>query len=132
MMVQVLENSRTELSVNLALHTGQVAARDVPIAEWTAQEVADWAATVERGRFAQLVLPPDLDGSGLLALSAQGLARMFERDLRAARGVGEGMSWNVTGYEEGQGSGVVLGKALFAAVRREALMQTARSKAFGA
>jgi len=65
----------------------------------------------------------------LLALSAQGLARLFERDLRDARGQGEGTSWNVTGYEEGQGSGVVLGRALFAAVRREALSEVKRRRA---
>jgi len=132
MMVKQLEAAKTEVSVNLPLHSGQVATRHVPIAEWTATEVAKWAGTVERGRFAQLVLPPELDGSGLLALSAQGLARMFERQMREARGHGEGTSWNVTGYEEGQGSGVVLGKALFAAVRREALSSTARSKAAAA
>merc|ERR1711924_227217 len=84
---------------------------------------------VENGRFATLVLPPDLGGCKLLGLSAQGLARMFERDLRHARGQNEGTSWNVTGYEEGQGSGVAMGKALFAAVRREALASTSRSKA---
>jgi len=128
MMAQALETVKTEVSVDLALHTGQVASRKVAIAEWTAEEVAEWAATVERGRFAQLVLPPGIDGSGLLALSAQGLASMFERDLREARGHGEGTSWNVTGYERGQGSGVVLGRALFAAVRREALASTTRSK----
>merc|ERR1712217_682367 len=74
-------------------------------------------------------LPPGLDGNGLLALSAQGLATMFERELRKARGVGEGVSWNVTGYEEGQGSGAILGKALFAAVRREALASDQRRNA---
>merc|ERR1719198_1660555 len=131
-MVQALEAVRTEVSVDIPLHTGQVASRDVRIAEWTAEEVAEWTATVENGRFAQLVLPPGIDGSGLLALSAQGLASMFERDLRQARGQGEGTSWNVTGYEEGQGSGVVLGRALFAAVRREALAAKGRSKAAGA
>jgi len=128
MMVKPLEAAQTGLSVNLPLHSGQVAARNVPIAEWTSLEVAEWAATVERGRFAQLVLPPGIGGSGLLALSAQGLATMFERELRQGRSVGEGISWNVTGYEEGQGSGVALGRALFAAVRREALASTSRSK----
>jgi len=129
MMAKSLEDAKTELSVDLPLHTGQVATRAVAIAEWTATEVLEWAATVERGRFAQLVLPPGLDGTGLLQLSAQGLAQMFERDLRGGRGEGEGRSWNVTGNLEGQGSGVVLGRALFAAVRREALTSTARSKA---
>merc|ERR1719263_1082570 len=132
MMAQALEAVKTEVLEDLALHTGQVASRKVAIAEWTAREVVEWAATVERGRFAQLVLPPNLDGTGLLALSAQGLSNMFERDLREGRGQGEGLSWNVTGYEEGQGSGAALGKALFAAVRREALSATARSKAASA
>lgn len=131
MMVGALEAAKTDLQVNMPLGVGQVAAGGVPIDEWGSAEVAEWAATVERGRFAQLVLPPDLDGRGLLALSAQGLAKMFERDLRQARAQGEGTSWNVSGYEEGQGSGVVLGKALFAAVRREALAGVSRSKAAG-
>lgn len=131
MMAKPLEDARTEVSIDLPLHTGCVATRDVRIAEWNSLEVVEWYTTVERGRFAQLVLPPGIDGSGLLQLSAQGLASMFERDLRNARGQSEGTSWNVTGNEEGQGSGVVLGKALFAAVRREALSATARSKTNG-
>lgn len=127
MMAKSLEAARSEVTVNLAIHTGEVSTRDVPIYEWTVEEVSKWMSTVERGRFAQLVLPPGTDGAALIALSAQGLASMFDRQLRTGRGVGEGVSWNVTGNEEGQGSGVVLGKALFAAARREALAATARS-----
>lgn len=128
MMAQALEAAKTELTLDLPLGTGRIALGGLPISQWTADDVRGWTATVERGRFAQLVLPPQLDGRGLLALSAQGLAKLFEGDLRRGRGEGEGTAWNVTGYEEGQGSGIVLGKALFAAVRREALAGVARNK----
>lgn len=125
MMALPLQALTTELIVQMSVGRGRL--RDAPVAEWTAEEVAEWAATVERGRFAQVVLPPGLDGKGLLALSSVGLAQLFERDLRRARGEGEGTSWNVTGYEDGSGSGLVLGRALFAAVRREALASRGRS-----
>jgi len=128
MMAQALEAAKSDLTLDLPLDAGRIALSGLRISDWTAEDVRAWAATVERGRFAQLVLPTQLDGKGLLALSAQGLAKLFEGDMRRGRGGGEGTAWNVTGYEEGQGSGVVLGKALFAAVRREALAGVARSK----
>eukprot|EP00928_Gymnodinium_smaydae_P002084 TRINITY_DN10732_c0_g1_i1.p1 TRINITY_DN10732_c0_g1~~TRINITY_DN10732_c0_g1_i1.p1 ORF type:complete len:629 (-),score=115.48 TRINITY_DN10732_c0_g1_i1:467-2353(-) len=129
MMAGPLEAVQTELKLSLPLGSGVVSSRNVPVAQWTTAEVQEWVATVERGRFAQLVLPPQIDGAGLLALSSQRLATMFEGTMRAARGEGEGLAWNLTGYEDGQGSGVKLGRALFAAVRREALAALGRARA---
>merc|ERR550514_2100700 len=128
MMSKNLQDAKAELEVQLPLVQGVVSARNVPIQDWTPEEVGVWVATVESGRFAQMVLPPMLDGKGLLALSAQNLACLFEGDMRDARRSEEGTSWNIAGYEEGRGSGAPLGKALFSAVRREALSGLKRSR----
>jgi hypothetical protein len=79
----------------------------VPISQWSPLQVTAWLATTgspllhvqyfvhsmlniaissERGRFAQLVLPPNLDGRGLLNLSENVLNLLISQQLsRAAR-----------------------------------------------
>eukprot|EP00929_Paragymnodinium_shiwhaense_P054936 TRINITY_DN27540_c0_g1_i1.p1 TRINITY_DN27540_c0_g1~~TRINITY_DN27540_c0_g1_i1.p1 ORF type:complete len:660 (-),score=179.34 TRINITY_DN27540_c0_g1_i1:234-2213(-) len=132
MMVRGLEEAKSAVRLDLPLNSGRVLRRSVPVAEWTSVEVAEWVASVEKGRFAELVLPPALDGRGLLALSSQGLATLFERTMRSGRGDIEGISWNIAGELEGKGSGAKLGRALFAAVRREAIAASLRSHYAGA
>merc|ERR1712187_954718 len=55
---------------------------------------------------------------GLLQLSSQGLADLFETSLRIARGDEEGEAWNASANS---GAGGRVGKLLFNAVRKEAM-----------
>jgi hypothetical protein len=85
----------------------------VPVHEWSTDHVREWIATVEGGRFAQLALPPGLDGKSLLKLSTLRLSELFEGTMRQSRAENEGSSWTV-----GADAGVKLGRQLFAALRR--------------
>jgi hypothetical protein len=48
-----------------------------PIQDWTSKDVLIWIGSVERGRFAHVVLPKDIDGKGLLQLSVSRLNDLF-------------------------------------------------------
>ena len=48
-----------------------------PIQDWTSKDVLIWIGSVERGRFAHVVLPKDIDGRGLLQLSVSRLNDLF-------------------------------------------------------
>jgi len=68
-----------------------------PLPEWTEDEVSMWLGNVAHGRFARIVLPEGKrDGRGLLSLTPDNLAQMFETEtLRNARRSEEGASWNL-------------------------------------
>ena len=40
---------------------------------WTTARLTEWLATADGGRFAQVALPPDIDGAALLAMPARAL-----------------------------------------------------------
>ena len=54
-----------------------------------------WLLTAERGRFRHVVLPPGIDGAGLLQLGASQLSAAFAGQGRAGRGKGEGGQWTL-------------------------------------
>jgi hypothetical protein len=95
----------------------------LPIESWTNAQVLTWLGTVGGGRFAQLALPPGLDGAGLMKLNMVSLSALFEGHLRAARQGGEGSAWVLDGQADGKHN--YLGRALWAALRREQQRQRA-------
>jgi len=100
-----------------------VALSHLPIETWSAEQVVSWLATAGNGRFAQLALPPGLDGAGLMMLNMVSLSALFEGHLRAARQGEEGSAWVVDAASEGRHN--YLGRALWAALRREQVRQRA-------
>jgi hypothetical protein len=95
---------------------------DVPVLQWTPQQVLAWIGTVERGRFAHLVLPAGIDGRGLLQLSVLHFTELFTQQEHAARQESEGSAWVVSAEETSRLRSI--GLALFRAIRREELLHT--------
>ena len=95
------------------------------VAEWSATDVIAWLATAERGHFSHVILPPGIDGAGLLQLSATNFADIFAaQQQNVARGDREGAAWVETVAD---GRKVRrLGRALWSALRRE--MQSTRAR----
>lgn len=95
------------------------------VVDWTPQEVINWLATAERGRFKNVVLPPNIDGKGVLMLSETNMVDLFAaQEQKTARGVKEGAAWVETAVD---GRRVrILGRALWRALRRE--MQSALAR----
>ena len=74
----------------------------VSVHEWTHEQVIEWLANVEGGRLSQVTLPPDtngsqLDGRGLLGLSARRLGELVESGHTAGREDGQGWYVSVQG-----------------------------------
>jgi hypothetical protein len=87
-------------------------------ADWTADEVIAWLATAERGRFKHVVLPPNIDGRGVLALSETNMADLFAIQAQNTARVGnEGSAWVETVEDTRRVR--ALGRALWRALRRE-------------
>lgn len=115
-----LTDMASQVTVNLPLHLkGTGSFKDMPVAEWTAADVLAWLGEAENGRFAHVVVPPDLNGQRLLGTSPQGLSEMFEGALRRARVDHEGEAWTVQVDNVGDS----LGREIFAAARRAALVR---------
>eukprot|EP01039_Chlorochromonas_danica_P002597 gene2597-2840_t len=89
----------------------------LPMDQWTNEQVQAWIATVDRGRFAHLVLPPGINGVDLLQLSAANFAELFETQEQAGRQEREGPTWVISAEETGRLRSI--GHALFMAIRRE-------------
>jgi kinesin family protein 2/24 len=89
---------------------------NLPIQEWTNQELNTWLSYVEGGRFAQLVLPPNINGSSIMRLSAENLSSLFEGEIREARQEGEGTAWVERAHARGSAA---LGRSLWAVLKRE-------------
>jgi Kinesin motor domain len=101
----------------------------VPIHLWTAEQVVVWLATAHKGKFAHVVLPPGLDGTGLLQLSVTGLSALFAGQLRAARGNGEeGVSWVEEAGDESKRQAAIA-RALWTALRFEQSSALNKAKA---
>jgi len=129
-----LSDKGSEVDVHMPINTGMSEVlTEKPIMEWTNDDVMLWLSQAENGRFAHLVVPPNITGEQLLSMSSQGLASLFEGMLGVGRGVNEGEAWAVRTtaggvYNEGDQTGggregVRLGRALFAAARRVAFGQ---------
>jgi hypothetical protein len=137
LMVPELTNCCTSTAVDVPIVSmGPTALSEVPVNEWSAQQVKDWVASVQGGRFAKLALPADLDGMGLLKLSSARMSALFEGAMRDARSSQEGASWTVgSATEQGGNSGggsssgdvqddapvadVDIGRVLYNALRRQ-------------
>jgi len=119
MLAKPLEDVASELTLDIPLNQkGEGAFKDIPVMEWTSKDVFAWLQEAENGRFAHVVVPPNLDGRRLLETGAQGLAELFDGALRRARVGEEGEAWTVA-VEVGDD----LGRAIFDAALRVALAQ---------
>lgn len=94
-----------------------VALSDIPVENWSSEQVNHWLAIVDAGKFKNIVLPEAMDGAGLLELNAKGLAALFGRDLRTARQAEEGTAWVLEGEESKRL--IAIGNALWMSLRRE-------------
>ena len=125
MMKPSLEAKVHDVIVEVPLFEGFLSG--VPIDAWTAEQVIFWLSTTNNGRFAQLALPPGLDGNGLMKLNMVSLSALCEGTLRAARQDEEGSAWVVQGDADEDISATAkhnyLGRALWAALRREHQLQ---------
>mmetsp|Transcript_12640 Transcript_12640/g.20932 ORF Transcript_12640/g.20932 Transcript_12640/m.20932 type:complete len:566 (-) Transcript_12640:163-1860(-) len=119
MLAKPLADVESKVTVDIPLHlAGSGIFKDTPVLDWTEKEVQAWLLEAENGRFAHVVVPPNLNGKRLLSTSPQGLAELFDGALRAARADQEGEAWTV--HAEGGGR---IGRQIFAAARRAALAQ---------
>lgn len=125
MMKPTLQAKVHDVIVEVPLFEGFLSG--IPIDAWTAEQVIFWLSTTNNGRFAQLALPPGLDGNGLMKLNMVSLSALCEGTLRAARQDEEGSAWVVQGDAEEDISATAkhnyLGRALWAALRREHQLQ---------
>mmetsp|Transcript_33174 Transcript_33174/g.45954 ORF Transcript_33174/g.45954 Transcript_33174/m.45954 type:complete len:357 (-) Transcript_33174:251-1321(-) len=122
-MAAPLSNLAISFTIDLPITTTHLAKS---INRWSHEEVVDWLASVQRGRFSHVALPLGLDGKGLMQLSTLRLSQLFQGTLRQARVAGEGSAWTETTEEEynpsPSSSSVAtnnIGKAIFAALREE-------------
>eukprot|EP00428_Durinskia_dybowskii_P067303 CAMPEP_0170386448 /NCGR_PEP_ID=MMETSP0117_2-20130122/17038_1 /TAXON_ID=400756 /ORGANISM="Durinskia baltica, Strain CSIRO CS-38" /LENGTH=703 /DNA_ID=CAMNT_0010642267 /DNA_START=64 /DNA_END=2176 /DNA_ORIENTATION=- len=89
-----------------------------PVPAWTSEDVIAWLASAERGRFKHVVLPPGIDGEGLLMLSATNIVDLFAAQAQnSARVEKEGSVWVETVEDTRRVR--ALGRALWRALRRE-------------
>ena len=79
-----------------------------PVHEWDAEQVIEWLATVDGGRFSQVVVPRGTEGKDLLRMNAKRLTDLVETEHEAGREDGEG--WFVSAQAK-------VGRALFSALR---------------
>lgn len=136
MLSPELEAKRCAVTVELPLHAGG-ALPHTPLRNWTAEQVAQWLATAEGGRFSNLALPAGLGGADLMRLDQTSLTALFAGQLRKARVGEEGAAWVVdTGTEDGSTGGdgassrtSVIGRALWRALRRETSSAQSAAKA---
>lgn len=85
------------------------------VEKWSNEELNNWLAVADGGRFASLTLPPGLTGKDLMSLNSTSLSALFEGQLRTARIEGEGNAW-VIGNNRGSSA---LGRDLFSALRKQ-------------
>lgn len=78
--------------------TSLAALSTVPMSHWTEEQVISWLATVERGKFAHLVLPRGTTGDDLTKLSVTTIAQLFASSEQFGRrgDAGEGPVWVIT------------------------------------
>merc|ERR1712205_269798 len=115
-MAPPLAKMQSAIEVEVPMFDGTVNA-DTPVHDWSAQQVAQWLQVADGGRFGHVVLPPGLDGAGLLRLGVLRLSQLFEGSLREGRGEGEGAAWNLDTLNRADS----IGRQLFDALRAEQL-----------
>jgi Kinesin motor domain len=110
-------------SITVEVPLKGLALSHLPIETWTTEQVNAWLASACGGRFAQLVLPPGLDGAGLMNLNMVSLSALCEGQLRTARQDGEGTAWVVNAAAAEENRHNYLGRALWAALRMQQQQQ---------
>ena len=109
LMAPYLRHASCEVDVPMLGAAGQRHTyEDTPVHEWSAEQVIEWLASVDGGRFAQVVIPKGTDGKDLLRLNARRLTELVETENAEGRADGEG--WYVSQQAR-------VGRALFAALR---------------
>lgn len=120
MLAKSLADEASHIEQDLpVLQKGKGAFKDVNVIDWTPADVIAWLQEVEGGRFSHVVVPSELNGRALLETSPQGLADLFEGEMRRARVDEEGEAWNITAGRRG----AAIGRAIFAAARRAAMSE---------
>ena len=143
-----LEKRRTVTTVELPRTSGSPLSH-IPVDSWSAENVRQWLSSAENGRFAALAVPNGMVGSDLMRLNQNSLTALFAGQLRKARVGEEGEAWVVDAAGEGEGgeeAGVegengpnsnrrkdqsrtsVIGRALWAALRRETNSALSKAK----
>lgn len=89
---------------------------NIPVSQWTYEQLISWLSYAENGRFAQIVLPVGIDGAQLMKLNNVGLSALFENQLRTARQEEEGSAWVESTINRRANA---LGNSLWAALRKE-------------
>jgi hypothetical protein len=97
--------------------TSEAALSNVPMAQWSHAQVLAWLGTVERGRFAHIVLPAGTNGERLLQLTISNFAQLFEEAERVGRQAKEGPVWTISIEDNSRIQ--VISLALYNAIRRE-------------
>eukprot|EP01034_Spumella_vulgaris_P025750 gene25750-32239_t len=116
LMSPTLHHLTSRLTVEVPMATGY-ALSTTPVSEWTAEQVGVWLGIAENGRFSHVVLPPKLDGQGLLKLTATNLAELFTTQQNTSRRHKEGSAWVVSAEETEKQNDIA--SLLWSAVRRE-------------
>jgi len=120
MLAKPLADLASQCSRDLPLlQKGTGTFKDIRVMKWSNADVLAWLQEVENGRFAHIVVPRTLTGKTLLETSPQGLADLFDGELRRARVGEEGEAWNIRAERVGG----ALGRAIFAAARRAAMSE---------
>ena len=57
----------------------------IPVEKWTNENLNSWLSITEKGRFANSILPSNLDGKGFLSLNRNKLSALCQGTLRLAR-----------------------------------------------
>ena len=143
-----LEKRRTVTTVELPRTSGSPLSH-IPVDSWSAENVRQWLSSAENGRFAALAVPNGMVGADLMRLNQNSLTALFAGQLRKARVGEEGEAWVVDAAGEGEGgeeAGVegengpnsnrrkdqsrtsVIGRALWAALRRETNSALSKAK----
>ena len=81
--------------------------------EWSAQQVLEWLASADGGRFSHVVVPPGIEGRGLLGMNARRLTEMAESGHAAGRNAGD-LPQDAAWYLSAQAK---VGRAIFLALR---------------
>ena len=109
LMAPHLRHASVEVDVPMLGAGGQRHSyEDTPVHEWSAAQVIEWLATVDGGRFSQVVVPRGTEGKDLLRMNARKLTDLVETENVEGRADGEG--WYVSQQAK-------VGRALFQALR---------------
>lgn len=125
LLAKPLEEISSEVTVDMPIKDLGTELFNVPVQEWTPDQVILWLSEAESGRFSYLVVPPGTNGKMLLNMSPQGFTELFEGTLKESRKEEEGRAWNL---QAGRGRKEWVGKALFQAIRRVAMTQQSRAQ----